>query len=173
MTNEPARSKRNVWRTLTRVLVVGLLVLVFVGLFFPGSGPRKRGCQIASIYRMREIATALKAYERDKGKLPERMSQLFPTYVPETRIFYFRCRYGSTFTPDGADSQVKLVDLFSPYGFAALSDGAVVVFERVSMWSDHTIGYCLTRTNPNSGELLSGRLPQPDFERTYLHDFKP
>ncbi|MEO8206443.1 MAG: hypothetical protein ABI615_09705 [Chthoniobacterales bacterium] len=118
---------------------------------------------------MKEIASAMMAYESEhSGRLPDRLSQLAP-YLKDTESFYFPCGRHSMFVPSHGDAEPRFIDIFSSYGFSPLSDGRAVVFERLPIWQDHSIGYCvITR----SGSMQAGRVQPEEFQLRYLRDFR-
>ncbi|MEO6054599.1 MAG: hypothetical protein ABIP97_11345 [Chthoniobacterales bacterium] len=162
--NEAASPKRSRWW-----YIAAFGIVVFFGITW-SLRPSQRDEQIVSFLHMKALASAILAYESEhSGKLPDRLSQL-PAYLKDGRILYFSCGRNELFTPANADSEPRLIDIFSSYGFSPLSDGRVVIYERLPTWSDHSIGYCvITRT----GETATKRVQSAEFERRYLRDFKP
>jgi hypothetical protein len=172
--NAVPQTKRKAGRRVVLWLCVALFLLFLAGSSFPGHGPRKRGCQFQSDIQMHQIAICIVLYSRDHGgAFPGRLSQLVPDYLPETRVFYFTCRYGTIFTPPNADNEPRLIDTFSPYSLLPLPDGRALVFERLPMWSDDTIGFQIVSNDMQPNEpLRHSRLPRDEFSRQYLHGFK-
>jgi hypothetical protein len=151
---------------------VGILLFVlFLGFAMPEGGTYRSGCQTQSENQMRQIAIALSLYHGDHHEFPQRLSALVPDYVPTTDIFYFRCRYGAAFVPSGASKDLKLIDIFSPYELRTLGDGGAVVFERVPLWPDGKVGFCLLR--PASDYLSGSRVPREEFASRYSKLFQP
>jgi hypothetical protein len=155
-------------------LGVGLIILVLAGVALPGHPSAEWVCQANSAAQMQQIGLASALYRDDHGgKYPERFSQLIPDYIPEPEVFYVRCKDTSALLPPKADHDPKLVDAFSAYGFSALGDGRAVVFERLSLWSDHTVGFQVVPGSIQAAQNLHYRLPQTEFFRQYSASFKP
>jgi hypothetical protein len=173
--------KRKAGWSISTWLGFSLVLLVFVGLALPSFGPQTLGCQIQSASQMKLIGVAAEAYRTDHGAYPKRLSQLAPEYIsPE--LFCFRCRYGAAFVPANADKDLKLIDAFSAYEIQILGDGRALIFERLPMWSDQTIGFYLVpqETLPTGSEArfaggvqLRDRLPREEFAKLYSACFGP
>jgi hypothetical protein len=162
------------------VLCVGLLFVILAGFAMPGHGPKKAGCQLENAEQIYQIATAASAYRSDHQRFPERLSELVPDYVPTTDVFYFRCPYGGAFVPPDADKDPKLIDVFSPYELRTFGDEGAVVFERVPLWSDGKIDFCLIRrkysysaaVGPDPLSSIS-RITREEFASRYRKLFQP
>ncbi len=174
MTDDALPKVRKHSRTSLWLIGFGLLVLLLAGIALPQHGPQKNGCQYESGLQMQQIAIAAALYRDDHaGSYPERLSQLVPNYISE-RGFYFHCKYGEAFTPPLANTEPKLIDAFSPYAISALGDGRAVVFERLPMWSDHTVGYFLVSGDVQSLQTMQrNRVSQVEFAKNYLKLFNP
>jgi hypothetical protein len=170
-----ARPKRRFIGRVAPWLAIVLFVAFVAGISFPAHGPQKSGCQWISAIHMQKIAIAASLYSQQHGgTYPEKLSQLVPDYIEDSGAFYFTCRYGTTFKPLNADSEPKLIDIFSPYSLLAIGEGRAIVFERISMWPDATIGFHLIPDdNSLNGSLQHRRLAPDDFARQFLNDFKP
>ena len=164
-------SLRHPYRWSIGVLVLGILMWISL----PTHAPQEKSCQTKSLAQMRQIATAIELYQlNNAGKPPARLSELVPTYIQSVSIFYLRCGNVPGVKPPNDDFNPKLIDMFSLYDLTMLTDGRVVVYERVPMWSDHKMSYCVT----SKGTAIPGYVPNwhvlPDEFRTkYLQDFKP
>jgi hypothetical protein len=178
--DQPVKQKCG-WRILSW-LGGALFVFLLIGVALPSFGPLKNGCQMGSASQMYQIGITIVAYRRDhQGTYPQRLSELVPDYASPA-IFYCRCKYATAFVPSKFDKELKLIAAFSAYGLLTLDDGRAVVFERLSMWSDHTIGFFIVPKHlpEDDKELklafdlpLRNRLPQDDFARQYLKSFNP
>ena len=173
--------KRKAGLGISTWLGFSLVLLVCAGFALPSFGPRTRGCQTQSASQMRQIGIAAETYRADHGAYPERLSQLAADYA-SPGLFYFRCPYGAAFVPANADRDLKLIDAFSTYGLQILGDGRALIFERLPMWPDQTIGFYLVpqETPPTGSEagFASGvqtrdRLPRAEFARLYSASFGP
>ena len=170
--NKPKSGKR--WVT---VLIVALFFVLLASIAMPSFGPKKAGCQLESETRMYQIALAVSAYHSDHQHFPERLSELVPDYA-STDNFYFRCPYGAAlFIPSGASKDPKLIDVFSPYELRTLGDSGAVVFERVPLWSDGKVGFCLIPPSliPQSPfySRPRNRISQEEFASRYSKQFQP
>lgn len=153
-----------------------MIILILAAIALPGHGPQLRGYQAISRSKMNQIALALVLYRDDhKGSYPQRLSLLFPDYIPAPQCFYIPNKYNSAFTPLNAFSDPKLIDAFSAYGFSELGDGRSIIFERAVSWSDRTIGFVLFSDPTKSTEtpLSPNRLSQEEFAMQYAKSFKP
>jgi hypothetical protein len=160
-------------RELAKWIVAGvILAAVAAGVSFPQHGPQRKGCQLVSALQMHQIARAAALYAQDNGTLPERLAQLVPDYAATPKLFYFTCRYGTTFKPPDAETNPELIDAFSPYSLLSLGNGRAVVFERLPMWSDETIGFQLLTSKGATDPPRDHRLPRGEFARRYLQGFK-
>jgi len=121
---------------------------------------------------MREIGIAAETYRADHGAYPKRLSQLAAEYA-SPGLFYFRCRYGAAFVPANADKDLKLIDAFSAYEIQILGDGRALIFERLPMWSDQTIGFYLVPQEAPPTGSESRRLPREEFAKLYSAGFGP
>ena len=155
---------------------IALVVLfILVGISLPGGGIQEKGCETLSLAYMKQIALAVELYQSDNaGKLPTRLSQLLPVYITSYNIFYMRCGKFANVRPPNEDPNPKLIDLFSAYDLALLSDGRAVIFERMHMWSDGKMSYCVTvKGTETPDNSQTGHVPPAEFSTRYLHDFKP
>ena len=172
MSDDGQTVKRKVGLGISTWLGFSLVLLVFFGLALPSFGPRTLGCQIESVTQMRQIGVAAESYRMDHGAYPQRLSQLAPEYI-SPGLFYFRCRYGAAFVPANANKDLKLIDAFSAYEMQILGDGRALIFERLPMWSDRTIGfYLVPQETPPTG-IEARRLPREEFAKLYSAGFGP
>ena len=138
----------------------------------------EKGYHFFSVARMQEIALAVDSYRRDhKGAAPSRLSELVPNYLSASKLLFYS-RYSTSIVPRNADSHPELVNIFSPYSFAILSDQRILVVEHPDMWPDGLMTYFVfdSKSQPtNSSQVFQAfekcRITPEEFENRFSNGF--
>jgi len=139
-----AVSRKPRYTKLVVCLGVVLLLIVFVCLPSPRHVISESGWEIYRFGCMSNIARAINAYAiAHEGRLPAKMSDLFPENLEDPRMLLFRSKDFSPAREVDFHAHPELIDAFCAYAFTRLPDRRVVVFERPGLRKDGRMLYCL------------------------------
>lgn len=126
------------WRNpLTRLL---LLLVVLAALLTNGCSPShlKDGPRIRSTSQLHTIGLALRDYQHDHGKLPERLSELVPRYIGTNSLatFYVTNRFTQEHVlPPNWTKDPSVIDGHASYVYLGTNIiHGVVAFEKTNLW---------------------------------------
>jgi hypothetical protein len=118
------------------------LVVILLGYVFPPpvSYVLPESLQSMRMSQINEISVALRTYETDHGKLPEKLSQLVPDYVSTDKAWVFFPPVWNKPRENDIDKLRTRIDTgcIYAYGDKRLLSKSILAYELSGTWNDHS-----------------------------------